>query len=769
MKKIIALLAFLHTISYVQAQIRIVEDVYITFNQRSIPVYLIEGRYTAVCFDKTQITQAQLRDSITLKLVVDRIDSIYGFYKKICGQEPAGGWAAYANKCAVAFVPPSCGAACGRVGAKGIEVGPNMLNLIFNEHKYDTKTYRIGIVGYEFGRNFFTFGSKVFFPFDPNLNQTNGGFAEGFASFIGLLAFLDDCKSRPASYTEFQETYLNYDWLLNSFRAYYNDPTASPDSNLHKNKFIFDINRSYYGNYYGVYSGPILVGTYELFKNDIRWPDFFQSINSAPNASTKEVAMGNIALAFSAATRYNLNAYFRNVLKFRYPAQTETLINAFPRPTNRLIRDKDVLYFTDVNDTIYLNLRSINHALSPTTEYQIKLDGKQFPKSSGGQNSITYRHILGRDSLLLNVYLLENGSAIDSQSIVIKKRENIRLTSMKSQFFFGAGNGNSIPKYIDSTFVIQSVTNVENFPLFELIYPLRRNQRYSISAKISTKASKSPSNIDANGDGIIDYWARMFVGGGGGSDGTPRVGYDIAIDDTSYFNVNASINTNSYFTQNWATNLPYVLQKVYLEAAGVGVFRFRDPVIRNITDSDGDGITDFRDKCPFRINPPAPRPLDTTFYHRDRANFRAMAPPSGYQLVWYADNGANAVGDTTAPNFMSLGPGTYRYYVSYRSVSDLCETDRALYTIRMTSDGVVVYPSPNNGNFKVGLRTSVTDRYHVSITDSKGANVFNEVFIGQGNYQTFDVSLTGAARGIYLIQVKTQSGNVIATNKFIIH
>ena len=45
------------------SQINIVKDVYNTFDGRSINVHLIQGRYTAVCFDTSRITSSQLKDS----------------------------------------------------------------------------------------------------------------------------------------------------------------------------------------------------------------------------------------------------------------------------------------------------------------------------------------------------------------------------------------------------------------------------------------------------------------------------------------------------------------------------------------------------------------------------------------------------------------------------------------------------------------------------------------------------------------------------------
>ena len=622
------------------AQLQIINDVYNTFDGRSINVHLIQGRYTAVCFDTSRITSSQLKDTSTLKLIVAQIDSMYSFYKNFFGREPSGGWSKYGNKSAVAFVPPSCGAACGLVGSKGVEIDPGMLTQILNEQKYPVKTYRVGIVSYEFGRNFFTFGSKILFPVNTSLDQRNGGFAEGFASFASVYEFIDQGGRKPTGYLDFQETNLNYDWLVNSFRAYIIDPNASPDSNLQKDKFIFDINRSYYGNYYGVYAGPIIYGTYDIFKNQLNWPEFFNYLSGAPNSNTKEIAMGNLALAFSRATKLNLNSYFKNVLKFQYDAQFENSIKTFPKPSNRLIKDKSTLYFTDITDTILLNIKSINHQIDQLVEYHIFIDGLEYSRSNNGINSLSYAQIAKKDSLNINVYLLDNGIRVDSQNIVIKKRKTVRLSEYKDQLFFSSARGTSIPTYNNGTYIIESVSNDESYPLYELIFPVKRNQRYRLSASIATNPTISNENQDSNGDGVIDYWARMSIGGGGGLDGTSRVGYDVKVRDTTFYSATSLINTNSYFNEgnrSWSGNLKYMIQKVYLEAVGVGRYKFKDVEVNNITDTDSDGIIDFEDQCNYGENSVKPifNTTNFNFCNGDTLKLSVNNLKQNEKLIWY--------------------------------------------------------------------------------------------------------------------------------------
>ncbi len=740
------------------SQTQILRDSYTSFDGRSVGVRVIQGRYTVVCFDSSKITSSQLIDTTTLSIVVTQIDSMYAFYSKFFGREPSGGWSKYSNKCAVAFVPPSCGAACGLVGAKGVEIDPGMLTQILNEQKYPTKTYRIGIVSYEFGRNFFTFGNKVLFPVVPGSDQINGGFAEGFASFASVLEFIDQGNRKPVPYFDFHETYLNYDWLVNSFRAYINDSTSSPDSNLNKNKFIFDINRSYYGNYYGVYSGPIIFGTHDLFKNQINWSEFFNYLSGAPDATTKEIAMGNIALGFSKAIKLNLNAYFKNVLKFKYDSQFENSIKNFPNATNKLIKDKSTLYFTDIYDTISLNVKSINHQSDPSTQYLVLINGVEFSKSSHGLNMITYNDISSKDSINLSVYLLENGNRIDSQKIVIKKRSSVRLTEFKDQLFFVSGNGTSIPRYTDSTFYIESVSNVENYPLFELIFPVKRNQKYRISASMSTNAYKSSNNQDANGDGIIDYWSSMSIGGGGGSDGTVRVGYDVRVNDSSFYQASAIINTNSFFNQSWSKDIKYMLQKIYLFAVGVGRYKYKEIEVKNITDTDGDGIVDFEDSCPFLPNPLSPNVSNISSCIGSMLAPLTATPSSGNAIRWYGTNSIGGISSNVAPTPSTATAGTTTYYVSQVSVNG-CESDRA--ALRVTINPLPTKPNVDwNG---IDLSTSqgyFTYQWLLNNVEISGAT--NNLFrpLQSGSYRikvsnSFGCVDTSAIREVVVTSVET--------------
>jgi hypothetical protein len=161
-----------------------------------------------------------------------------------------------------------------------------------------------------------------------------------------------------------------------------------------------------------------------------------------------------------------------------------------------------------------------------------------------------------------------------------------------------------------------------------------------LSASIATNPTISNENQDSNGDGVIDYWARMSIGGGGGLDGTSRVGYDVKVRDTTFYSATSLINTNSYFNEgnrSWSGNLKYMIQKVYLEAVGVGRYKFKDVEVNNITDTDADGIIDFEDQCNYGENSVKPifNTTNFNFCNGDTLKLTVNNLKQNEKLIWY--------------------------------------------------------------------------------------------------------------------------------------
>lgn len=595
MKKFVIILLLTGLTLNVVSQVNILQGTYRTFDGRTIETYIIEGTKTVVYIERNSITADQLSDLETLKAIIDRIDFYYNYYTTFFGREPSGGDLNYSFKSPVAFVPPSCGAACGLIGTKGIEVSQGMFCQIFNELKYKIGTNRIGIVGYEFGRNFFTDGAKMLLPVEPNSDGRNGGFAEAFGSFPELLSYMEYCKTQEPAFSMFQETLLNYDWLLNCFRAYINELSSSPYKQLAKETYIFDINRTFYGgSYVGVYGFPIVVGTYDLFKETIDFGEFFNTLRNRKNVTTVEDALGNIACSFSRAVNKNLNYYFKNVLKFSYDSQTESEIGSLPSCQDKLIKDKSMLWFTSIFDTINLNIRSVNYKKEQNTYYELKADNKLISRTTHGNNILTYSILEGKDSLTLDINLLSNSTIIDNQKILLRKRDVVRYDEMIKDVYFSSPNGRTRWDYQSGVFTIENFTKYEDWTYFELIFPLVRDQLIKVDAEISNTKHYSPDNIDTTNDNIIEYFSMVLLG----PSGSPKVGIEVGSDDNDFHKVSFTMPTNLYFSGDWALDKKFVNPKLHLVTVGVSTGRFKNIVASNITDTDNDGFIDFKDKCP---------------------------------------------------------------------------------------------------------------------------------------------------------------------------
>jgi hypothetical protein len=196
-----------------RAQIQIIDSAYTTFGGLIKPCYLIVGDYVVLNIDHTAINNSQLSDTQTLQRIKNRCDSLYAYYLANLGYQPPGGNPNYGNKCNIYFGDPTCGAGCGLVGSKGIEVSG--FSGIFNNIKHKINNNSDVIVGYELGRNFFTFGSKVLFPFTPGTDEKNGGWAEAFAQLFASKAF-EYAISSPDERI-FNETIKNLYWGRKNF------------------------------------------------------------------------------------------------------------------------------------------------------------------------------------------------------------------------------------------------------------------------------------------------------------------------------------------------------------------------------------------------------------------------------------------------------------------------------------------------------------------------------------------------------------------------
>ena len=145
------------------------------------------------------------------------------------------------------------------------------------------------------------------------------------------------------------ETLMNIKWDLQKFRGYINDLDATPYNTLanwEKKLGVQDPNRGTDGFNASdpAYSGGnILRGILET--KDIKIYDFITNLEDLNNPNSIEDALSNIAITSSKSLGKNLIYFFENVLKFNLNDEAKIYNSQFDLPTNKLIRDQEVLWF----------------------------------------------------------------------------------------------------------------------------------------------------------------------------------------------------------------------------------------------------------------------------------------------------------------------------------------------------------------------------------------------------------------------------------------
>lgn len=582
------------------SQINVLEGKYTTFDNKIVDVYQIVGKYVVLNIGKSVITAEQLNDKITLEKILQRSDDLYAFYKDNLGFEPPGGNPLFGNKANIFWGTAGGGGGLGLVGAKGIEIS-GFYNIFYNL-KYNLNVNRDVIIGYEFGRNFFTFSNKVLFPFDPNKDEKNGGFAEGFANILYLYAF-DKIMVNP-SQRELNETLLNIRWHLQRFRGYINDDSCTPHNTIAKWEKIgtLDPNRGQDGwnESDPAYTGTaILTGIIETFGKDNLFPKFFTILKDRPSVNTIEDALSNIAYSASFALNKNLLPFFKNVLKFKLNSNTESEIGALPPCESKLIRDESTLWFLSPFEEITLNLKSTNY-LTDNCVYQIYIDGVKYSSNTDGKNQLKYS-ILGKENeKKITCQLLKNGSLIDSYDVLLKKRHNFNLFDFRKEFYaYYLSNAKTKSFFQADKLIMDGLEKdslCESFIFYNLVFS--RDREYKIEGAI-----RNVSNTYKLGDPLVNGFPTSglsefgFYGPIRNGGSNQRIGYDIGKGDTiSYYKTYSGVNSNQYIPSD---NRKYFMNRIFVKGVGYGQkTELQNFYFYDVTDTDNDGFVDFEDNCP---------------------------------------------------------------------------------------------------------------------------------------------------------------------------
>ena len=716
---------------------------YSAFNGIKYSTYSIETESTVILIEKSLIN-SDYNNLGTLEKMFSQIENYYKGYIDFFGFEPFGGLQDFNNKASVFFGPASCGAACGRFGSKGIEVSPFLFNKIYNEIKYGTNMFNLSVIGYEFGRNFFTQADKLLFPYNPDLNQRNGGFAEAFANLPYLNIYLNKIKPLLSSdRIIFQETDKYYRELNNLFLAYINDLNTNPENSLLYEKTIFDINRNKLGfNIPSYIATAIIISTFSNFEmKDFKV--FYESIKTRSPSDSIEKAMGAIAFGFSKSLNLNLINYFENVLKFKLDDDSKSVIKNLPSiQNNRLIKDLKYLYFTTHNDSINLNIRSIDYnPIDSIYSYKVYLNDSLFSSNFDGNNTFFLKDLNNRDSVEANILLVKKNVIIDSFSTTLLKRKIINASDFVNEISLYSYKNLGKATISNNIFSIKNVTQKNDTILWdknilELSYPVRDNRKLRIKADV---LNNSLLINDKNNPFPFEH-SLVSLRGRWGSAGTQRVGTDIGINDSiTFYSLETVFDTNIFFRSDESKRQDFLELKLSLEALNSNA-SFKNITIEDITDSDQDGIIDFEDFCP---NSPLGSTVDV----------------NGCEIFTISSNNFNV--SVTSLTCIGSQNG---------SIGISALDQQYSYTASISGQSPVVLNSSNNfassisgleaGNYDICFTVSGIDSYNqcFSVTISEPAPLSASAKVDLGN-RSVDLSLKGSERYTILL-----NGEVIQTS-----
>ena len=585
----------------------IINSIYTGFNGVSHDVYLIETNFCVVQIEISEITDEQLQDTETIIKILNRIDALYNYYKTNLPNEPDGGNENYLFKTNVFFGPPSCGAGCGLVGSKGIEVS-GFENIFFNI-KYNLNVNADVIIAYEFGRNFSNNGiNKIALPFEPNTDEKNGGFYEGFAAIMTTNAF-NEIITDPSE-RHLNETLMNLTWDLEKFRGYINDLDATPYNTIHlwEKLGVQDPNRGHDGwniedpSYTG---GSFLRGTLETF--GINTFDFAQNLLDLEHPMTVEDALSNFSLAASRSINADLSYFFENVMKFTLNEDAVNEISSLPPLDDMLIIDQPILWFVSPFDQIPLNIRSINYLKDENTSYRLLVDGEVYSESQNGNNLLEYSILHNAPSKTLQVQLLNNGNIVDAYSIELKKRHNINILDYSNHLYsYYSSNPFHLNYEQNGTLVLDALDeDLSGAALVYYNFNFSRDRIYRITSEILHNSAEYIDQIvgglNTSGFSTLGYAGPYATCGSVNNPEGWRVGYDMGgYNNQEFFQIYSQINSNC----NIPDQRDYFMSRFYFVSEGYNVFaEFKNILFEDITDTDGDGVIDFEDNCPSTSNP----------------------------------------------------------------------------------------------------------------------------------------------------------------------
>lgn len=691
-------------------------------------------KYSMRAFEKKNIvllipSDYEIQNEIAIDTIAKRADRMYDYYKLTMGFEPSGGISAFSNKASVAFVNETCGAACGLIGTKGIEIGLSYLSSLQNNVLQRKRGNNLGLISYEFGRNFYTplISSKLSFP-------NNGSvMSNGFATYLGLKAE----KYAKANEIEAGIVGANYFYnlLYNGTLSYLVNPKMkAEDFFTHKDSHFPDPNRAYDVVYQGA---SFLVFTDSVLVNKNPFPKFWTFLKEQPNASKNQDVLDNLAVSISLATGFNLTNYFNGVLKFNLSASAISKISNLPIIADyKLIKDIKNYEIMDLNQDIFALTATLGHQ-TPELSYKatVKRNGhicfedttkKAFIRLPVAKCFSPCENLNDR---LLTVYSVLNDTKIDSIHLKLHYRDTIS-TNQSFQYFidnsyFSSYNGTGWAETnsVENTIKICSQGTKLDDNRVEFPFKAIKDRIYTFSAKVRT-SNKARALISYQG-GIGSHYTTPLT----------------TSDTTSWVKISYSFNTNMFDTTSFSNNGVLKFNLCQGNDAGVGqqFAYFKDVELIDVTASF------------VEWNKTPTQPVITF----DGGHLKSSYT-SGNQ--WFFND--KIISGATNQSYLPDKTGKY----SVSAIQGLCISDVSNpYNFILTSvtdpnvaNKIFIYPNPSNGIFKIeGLTTN--QKNAISIYNIDGRLIRKLI----SNSITETIDLSGQGSGVYLLLINNQPFKIL--------
>ncbi|WP_298360726.1 thrombospondin type 3 repeat-containing protein [Runella sp.] len=331
------------------------------------------------------------------------------------------------------------------------------------------------------------------------------------------------------------------------------------------------------------------------------FPAFFKILRNRPNVKTIEDALSNIAYASSKSLNRNLTPFFKNVLKFKLNKDVEDELSLLLMPESKLIKDEPVLWFLSPMETINLNVRSTNY-LADNAIYKVIIDGKDFSNSKTGNNVISYELLRGKDEANISCQLIIDNKVIDQYSIQLKKRHNVNIFNYHSDLYaYYLSNLTNKSYFDDNNLIIEDLQQKQiNYGLVMYNLPLSRGRTLKITGQIRQVSPPYEDIFGLVGNYKSAGLSKINLTFPGRSNGTANIGAEVGLGENSkYFDVSVSDNSNLFFFDSRR----YILGQIHFTNAGFGLKSYyKNVILRDITDTDSDGLVDFEDNCPLNLN-----------------------------------------------------------------------------------------------------------------------------------------------------------------------